>query len=179
MPASRTPLRLYSVQCKPRDDHRALEHVERQGFSCYCPTRRLEKLRQGRKVEIRESLFPGYLFVQLDKVNDNWFPIRSTRGVIQIVRFNEHPLPVNDEIVEMIRQRLASGEPRVPYLEPGERVLVSDGCFADVDAIFVADGGKNRVMLLMNIVHRDQIVGFTVGSVRNVRGPSTDQVCQR
>jgi transcriptional antiterminator RfaH len=107
--------------------------------------------------------------VQLDRVKDNWCPIRSTRGVIQIVRVNEHLLPVDDEIVEMIRERLASDERRVPYLLPGEQVLVSDGCFVDVEAIFVAQDGEERVMLLMNILHREQTVSFPVGSVRKVR----------
>jgi transcriptional antiterminator RfaH len=169
MPESTTRPRWYVVQCKPREDGRALEHLERQGFSCYRPTLCLEKLRQGRKVAIQESLFPGYLFVQLDEVNDNWYPIRSTRGVIEIVRFSEHPLPVEDEIVEMIRERVASAEPPVPYLEPGERVLITDGCFADVEAIFVANDGDERVMLLMNVLHRDQSLSFSVGSVRKIR----------
>jgi transcriptional antiterminator RfaH len=172
MPAMDSPvtrLRWYVVQCKTREDHRALEHLERQGFCCYRPTLRIEKVQRGRKVEVRESLFPGYLFVQLDQVNHNWSPIRSTRGVIQVVRFNEHPLPVEDEVIELIRERLASGGPRVPYLKSGERVLVTDGCFADVEAIFVANDGERRVMLLMSILHREQTVSFPVDSVRKVR----------
>lgn len=169
MPESTTRPRWYVVQCKSREDGRALEHLERQGFSCYRPTLCVEKLRQGRKVSVRQSLFPGYLFVQLDEVNDNWYPIRSTRGVIEIVRFNEHPLPIKDEIVERIRERFAGSEPRVPYLEPGDRVLITAGCFADVEAIFVANDGDERVMLLMNVLHRDQSLSFPVGTVRKVR----------
>jgi transcriptional antiterminator RfaH len=168
MPESTTRPRWYVVQCKTREDGRALEHLERQGFSCYRPTLCVEKLRQDRKVAIQQSLFPGYLFVQLD-VNDNWYPIRSTRGVIQIVRFNEHPLPIKDEIVERIRERNAGAEPRMPYLEPGDRVLITDGCFADIEAIFVANDGDERVMLLMNVLHRDQSLSFPVGTVRKVR----------
>lgn len=111
--------------------------------------------------------------VQLDKVLDNWYPIRSTRGVIQLVRFSEHPVPIDDEIVQMIRERLASDLPRVPYLKPGERVLITDGCFADVEAIFIANDGDERVVLLMNILHRDQTLSFRPGSVRKVREPNS------
>jgi transcriptional antiterminator RfaH len=161
-------LRWYVVQCKAREDQRASEHLERQGFCCYRPTLRIEKVRRGCKIEARESLFPGYLFVQLDRVNHNWSPIRSTRGVIQIVRFNEHPLPVENEVIELIRERLENGGPRVPYLRPGERVLVADGCFADVEAIFVANDGEQRVTLLMNVMYREQTVSFPVGSVRKL-----------
>jgi transcription antitermination factor NusG len=59
--------------------------------------------------------------------------------------------------------------PRVSYLKAGERVLITDGCFADVEAIFVTNDGEQRVMLLMNILHREQTVSFPVTSVRKVR----------
>jgi len=158
--------RWYVIQCKPREDGRALEHLERQGFSCYLPTLRVEKRRQGGKVEVQESLFPGYLFIQLDEVNDNWHPIRSTRGVIQMVRFKEYPQPVPDEIIESIRQRLADNQLRVPYLRPGERVRITEGCFSDLEAIFVANDGTERVMLLMNLLHHEQTLSFPVSSIR-------------
>jgi len=52
-----TPLaRWYVIRCKPREDARALKHLQRQGFTCYCPTLGVEKLRHGRKVEVQESV---------------------------------------------------------------------------------------------------------------------------
>jgi transcriptional antiterminator RfaH len=169
-----TPLaapRWYVVHCKPREDERAQEHLERQGFTCFLPRLSVEKLKKGRKVEVREPLFPRYLFVKLDRVNDNWYAIRSTRGVIQIVRFNEYPLPVQDEIVEMIRDRLANGaRPRVPLLQPGEHVRITEGAFAHLEAIFVANDGNERVMLLMNILHSEQTLSFPISSIQKVQG---------
>src|SRR5262245_58816875 len=96
-------LRWYLVHCKPREDQRAVENLERQHFECYRPLRAFERLRDGRKYLAAEALFPGYLFIRLDHRNDNWHVIRSTRGVHQIVRFNEYPLPVRDEIIAEIR----------------------------------------------------------------------------
>ena len=98
-------LRWYLIHCKPREDERALENLQRQGFECYRPARLLERRRNGRNCAVSEPLFPNYLFIRLDRVNDNWYPIRSTRGVIHIVRFNEFPLPVADEIVGPVLDR--------------------------------------------------------------------------
>jgi transcriptional antiterminator RfaH len=158
--------RWYVVQCKPREERRALENLERQRFLCYLPTLAVERLRQGSRVEVPETLFPGYLFIHLDEVRDNWHPIRSTRGVIQIVRFNQFPLPVRDEIIDAIRQRLESMPCRVPYLQPGERVRITDGCFSNLEAIFLANDGAERVVLLMNILHSEQKVSFPIHAVR-------------
>lgn len=156
----------YVIKCKARQEYRALEHLNRQGFLCYLPELSVEKLSNRCKLEKREPLFPGYLFIQLNDVNDNWYPIRSTRGVSHIVRFNEHPLPVHDEIVETIRQRLATHPLKVPYLQPGERVRIVEGSFSQLEAIFVANDGDERVMLLMRILHREQTLSFPVSSVR-------------
>jgi transcriptional antiterminator RfaH len=163
---SQTRANWYVIQCKPHQENRALENLARQGFSCYLPTLTVEKLRFGTKVEVTEPLFPSYLFINLDRISDNWHPIRSTRGVIRIVRFNDYPIPVRGEIIDVIRKRLAGEPARIPYLQPGERVRITEGCFADVEAIFVANDGMERVVLLMNILHREQTLCFPIASVR-------------
>lgn len=160
-------LRWYLIHCKPREDERALENLERQGFECYRPAQLVERRRNGRRCTVPEPLFPNYLFIRLDRVNDNWYPIRSTRGVIHIVRFNEFPLPVADAIIEGIRSRLAAVSVE-PYLKPGDRVRIAEGPFSQLEAIFVANDGQNRVVLLLNILRRNQELSFPSETVRKL-----------
>jgi transcriptional antiterminator RfaH len=159
--------RWYVIQCKPRQEWRALEHLERQSFTCYLPRLVLEQVQHGRTVERFTPLFPRYLFIRLDDAESNWYPIRSTRGVSQLVSCNDKPVAVGDTIIDRIRERLAQ-EARVPYLQPGQRVTITSGPFTDVEAIFVASDGNERVVLLMNILHREQQVSLPVGSVRRL-----------
>jgi transcriptional antiterminator RfaH len=166
--ASEGQPRWYLVQCRARQDERALEHLQRQGFECYRPLCEKERIRGGRKELASVPLFPGYLFIRLDRIHDNWLPIRSTRGVIQIVRFHEYPLPVADGIVEQLRQRIERGWAREPYLQSGERVVVTEGSFAGIEAIFLADDGDQRVIILLNILHSEQRLSFPIGSVRKL-----------
>lgn len=160
-------LRWYLIHCKPREDERALEHLERQGFECFRPARRVERRRNGRKCTVADPLFPNYLFIRLDRVHDNWAPIRSTRGVMHIVRFNEFPLPIPDAIIESIRLRLAADAVE-PYLKPGERVRITEGAFSQFEAIFVANDGQDRVVLLLNILQRNQELSFPLETVRKL-----------
>jgi transcriptional antiterminator RfaH len=160
----------YLVHCKPLQDERALENLQRQGFECFRPMRSIERRREGRKHFVDEPLFPRYLFIHLDCVHDNWYPIRSTRGVHELVRFNsEKPLAVRDEIIEGIRTRLANPATE-PYLKPGERVRITEGPFSQIEAIFLANDGDERVVLLMNILQTDQRVSFPLELVRKVAG---------
>jgi transcriptional antiterminator RfaH len=50
-------------------------------------------------------------------------------------------------------------------LKPGERFRVTQGPFAEVEGIFVAHDGQERVVLLMNILNCEQRLSFPAVSV--------------
>jgi len=161
-------LRWYLIQCKPRQDARALENLERQDFTCYRPMRAVARYRDGRTRADEESLFPGYLFIRLDRLTNNWHAINSTRGVHKIVRFDGYPVPVPDKLIDSIRARLAESLATEPYLKPGDRVRIEAGAFAQTEAIFLVDDGDHRVVLLLNILQTEQRLSFPLESVRRV-----------
>jgi transcriptional antiterminator RfaH len=167
-PAFQSQPRWYLIQCRSRQEGRALEHLDRQGFECYRPLYERERIQRGRRILVQTALFPGYLFIRLDRIHDNWLPICSTRGVIQIVRFNEYPLPLADKLIKQIRQRTESEALREPYLKAGERVVIAKGSFSGIEAIFVASHGEERVMLLLNILQSEQTLSFPIENVRKL-----------
>jgi|SRR5580700_5076848 hypothetical protein len=63
-PTFKSHPRWYLVQCRARQDDRALEHLERQGFECYRPLYERERIWRGRKQLASAALFPGYLFIR-------------------------------------------------------------------------------------------------------------------
>ncbi len=147
--------RWYLIQTKPRQEQRAEEHLRRQHFECYRPHKPGSESRKP-----TEPLFPGYLFIRLDRLEDNWYPIRSTRGVARVVSFGGEPTPVRDEIIEQLRQRIATGtEPaESPPFKPGDRVQLVGGSFQDLEAIFVSTDGEKRSVILLNLLQREQKV---------------------
>ncbi|WP_440090223.1 transcription/translation regulatory transformer protein RfaH [Pseudomonas fragariae (ex Marin et al. 2024)] len=163
MSLSERPARWYLIQTKPRQEARAEEHLQRQHFECYRPLKSGERKRSNR-TPIEEELFPGYLFIRMDQVHDNWYPIRSTRGVARIVTFGAHPVPVRDELIEQIRERLSAPAPRIVFTR-GEPVLIKAGGFCDVEAIFLATDGTERAVILLNMLQRQQKVVLPISSL--------------
>ena len=153
----------YLVHCKPRQDERAEEHLMRQGYACYRPRLQRERLVRGRRQSVVESLFPGYLFIQLNP-DSNWSPLRSTRGVNRLVRFGEYPLQVPSSLIDSLQERTPS-EPQ-PLLQPGDRVRIVDGSFAELEAIFLSMDGEERVVLLMKLLNREHRLSLPLTSVR-------------
>lgn len=154
----------YLIQCKPRQDERAEEHLLRQGYTCYRPRHTRERLLRGQRRDVEESLFPGYLFILLSQL-DNWAPLRSTRGVSRVVSFGNQPMPVSQELIDCLQQR-CSAVSTEQFLESGDKVRINHGAFAELEAIFLSMDGNERVVLLMNILHREQKIRVPLASIR-------------
>lgn len=159
-------MKWYLLQCKSNQQQRALMHLQNQHFSCFCPTHPVQrKTRRGRLATLRESLFPNYLFIQLDH-SCNWRALSATRGVSRVVGFNGSPLPVPDTVVQALQQRCKNtDEPAAPLFRPGERVQITEGAFRDMQAIVAAANGEERVCLLIELMHRQHRVELPVAAV--------------
>lgn len=171
--AELSPRRWYLLQCKPREVFRAAEHLGNQGFMAFVPTLRREVVRRGRRDFVVEPLFPHYCFVLLSDLADNWAPIRSTRGVTKLVRFGDLPLAVPDAVIAALQMREAAeqvgdAEPQALFA-PGQRVTISEGPLAGLEAVFASRDGDERVVLFLKILHQQQRVRVPLGHVKPVK----------
>lgn len=151
----------YLVQCKPRQDQRAEEHLIRQGYECFRPICDSGRWGQGGRLHRQQPLFPGYLFINLPE-GANWAPLRSTRGVSRIVSFGGRPLAVSAQLISQTRARAA--EP-TSQLKAGDNVQIVGGWEGEFNAIFMAEEGMDRVILLINMLNRQQQVSVPVSSI--------------
>ena len=147
----------YAIHTKARDEKLAEENLQRQGFATFLPRIKGSKRRRGRWLEVIEPLFPGYLFTRLDLLLQDTSPIRSTRGVLGLVRFGGDPAPVPIGLVEQLMTATADevGVVRQEQLfQPGDRVEILTGPFAGLPASILAETGKERVELLLELLGR-------------------------
>jgi transcriptional antiterminator RfaH len=160
----------YLIHTKIRQERVALENLERQGFECFLPQILVEKLRQSTLQVVQEALFPRYLFIRLDtsREGQNWAPIRSTVGVSRLVTFGNVPAKIADGLVALIRTQTQSGEVLLPHFAPGELVVVTDGPFAGLEAIYKMKDGEGRVMVLLNILSKPVKMSVAPTSLRKV-----------
>ncbi|VVN11328.1 Transcription antitermination protein RfaH [Pseudomonas fluorescens] len=153
------PSKWYLLQCKPRQDERAQINLLQQNYTTFCPQLVGERLQRGKRLRTLELLFPGYLFIRLSR-EDNWGPIRSTRGISRIVEFNHGPATVPDHVIEHLRTRcINSLEPHSePTLEPGDTLQIIRGPLSPLEGVFMSMLGAERVMLLLQFLNREQQV---------------------
>jgi len=145
----------YLIHTKPRQERRALENLEQQGYTCFLPLYLSEKLVKGRPLFAEEPLFPRYLFIYLATGMDakSWAPIRSTNGVSSLVRFGDSPARVDDGIIDLIKDHELEIK-RAPerLFNAGDRLQVVDGPFAGMGVVFEMRDGENRAMVLIDLL---------------------------
>lgn len=154
----------YLVQCKPKQDERAEENLVRQGYECSRPLCSRERLLRGKRQLVQESLFPGYLFIHMP-LGANWAPLRSSRGVARVVAFGGQPLPVSQQLVEQLQARALTAV--VSPFKPGDKVTVKEEGFSGLDSIFMCMDGEERVILLINLMNRQQQISLPLASIVN------------
>ena len=146
----------YLLSSKPHKDAQAEDQLGNQGYEVYRPLAQRLRTRRGKMIKLTESLFPRYMFIQLDKVEDNWAPIRSTYGVNQIIRFGNEPTPVPDELINTLKRHEASlGEKAIDLdkFHTGDQVMLTDGPFKGLSGAFLSYDGEQRAMILLEIMN--------------------------
>jgi len=148
--------RWYAVCCKPRQEAVAEENLLRQGFQVYLPRIRIRQRRRGQWLDAVEVLFPRYIFIRVDPQRRSTATVRSTRGVLGLVRFGGQPAVVPDEVMQALlrREDAASGlhQDRRPLFCPGEAVKLVDGPLSGMEAVFTQQDGEQRVILLLELL---------------------------
>jgi transcriptional antiterminator RfaH len=146
------------IMTKPKQDEVAEYNLKLQGFEVYRPQCRQVKTRRGKKITQLESLFPRYLFIKLDDEQQNWAPIRSTKGVLQLVRFGTQAAKVDEALIDQLKQQeqVALNEPSDSPYKKGDKLRVEAGAFYGLDAIFDGYDSDQRIIVLMNILGQQQ-----------------------
>lgn len=159
------PTSWYLLQCKPRQDSRAELNLEHQQYTVFRPQICSKRLAGETRSNNLEALFPGYLFIALSQ-EDNWGPLRSTRGVQRIVSFNNTPLKVPDHVIEHLHERCRTYQP-APVLAPGDTVQIVQGPLNTLEGIFLSMDGHERVVVLLQLLSRENQVRVPLEHIKS------------
>lgn len=141
----------YLIQTKPKQEEVASLNLINQDFEIYYP-----------KTKIKDkviALFPRYIFIQLNDKNQNWSPIRSTKGVANFVRFGIKFAKVPDDIIMSIKLQEDDTVEKLIDLSKfhqGDSVQIQEGALKGQQAIFSHYDGQMRAIVLLKILHQDQ-----------------------
>ena len=153
---------------KPHKDEVAEVQLNNQGYEAYRPLAKYLKNYRGKKVQVVDSLFPRYLFINMREGIDDWGPIRSTRGIQGIVKFGIHPAKVENHVIAEIKLRESSFIEKainINNFKKGQTVKIDEGPLSGLDAIFSDNNGENRVIILLDFLGKQTLLNIDKNNI--------------
>lgn len=167
----RTMKKWYLAYCKPKEEARARAHLAAQGVESYYPMVEIEKLRRGKRVPVREPMFPNYLFIYVDLEVVPPITLKSTRGISRIIHFGKEWSSVSSQIIYRLMSRDDSDEARACFARlpsQGDKVLIESGPLAGFEAIYLEPDGEKRAILLVTLLNQETSSSFDNESFRRL-----------
>lgn len=140
-----------------------------------CPTEKIFKIQNGKKVLREKILYPGYIMLEaLDgKLNDTM--IQGIQGVTNVIHFlgKENPIALRkSEVNKMFGNLDDVAEQGIAFAEPfiiGETVKIIDGPFNDFNGeIEEVNEERKRLKVIVKIFGRPQPVELSYMQVEKI-----------
>ena len=105
-------------------------------FRVEVPQKTVTQIKNGKKHEKDEKIFPGYVLVEMIMDEDSWYVVRHTAGVSKFVGSAKKPIPAKESEIKKIIHRSTSQVQKIELdVKAGDKVRIISGPFSD----FVAD----------------------------------------
>ena len=158
----------YLVYTKVHKEQEAFDQLSNQGYEAFAPKIRVRKRRRGKYEWQMEAMFPRYIFIHLNDKGDNWAPIRSTRGVSNIVRFGIEPAVIADSVIEVLQSFERSQLPKdkkEAHFKAGQKIAILEGPFAGFEGVFEEAKGEDRAVVLLQYAEKFTKMQISLGDL--------------
>jgi len=164
----------YAVHTRSRHEERVHQGLALKSHDVFLPKIEAWSKRKDRRKKILLPMFPGYVFVALDPVdNETKLDVLKTFGVVKILgkpRGSE-PIAIPDAKIEAIR-RLVESRVEIQhfnYPKVGEAAKITDGPFKDIEGIITGtDYEKEVFVITIEILQRAvaiKLEGFQITKI--------------
>ena len=139
-------------------------------FNVIVPVEKKIKIKGGKRVEVEEKIYPGYVLVDMIVTDDSWYVVRNTPRVTGFVGAGINPVPLKKEEVDYLFKKMDSDKAVHKIdLELGETVLITDGPFKDLEGrINSVDQDRGKIKVLVSMFGRETPVELDFLQVRKI-----------
>lgn len=144
----------------------AQKHLLQQGYEVYLPLL-ARWVRHSRNWSLSHSaLFPRYAFVRPGHEQQSLFPVRSTPGVSNLVRFGPQLALLGEAQMAALRHAMQLAEEAIPEqpLSAGMKVQFQQGPLKGLVGL-VSSVAEERVMVLFTLLGQDQVAATTAADL--------------
>lgn len=139
-------------------------------FSIVVPTEKKIKIKAGKRVEVEEKVYPGYVLVDMIVTDDSWYVVRNTPRVTGFVGAGVNPVPLTEAEVSYLFKKMSSDNIKHNIdLAIDEIVLITDGPFKDLEGkVSQVENDRGKVKVLVSMFGRETPVELDFLQVKKI-----------
>ncbi len=126
-------------------------------FKILVPTQQKIVVSEGKKRQVEERLFPGYIIVNMQMTDEAWYLVRSTKGVTGFVGTGDKPTPLPHKEVEALMKFMSMDAPKFEAkFREGDSIKIIDGPFQDfLGTVDEVNDDQGKVRVLVSVFGRE------------------------
>jgi transcription termination/antitermination protein NusG len=142
-------------------------------YQVEVPTREEVEVKNGKRLQVQNKVFPGYILVRMELTPESYSCVRNTPGVTGFVSAGtgQKPTPLSRrEIEKILVVKKEEHKPAVRLgFEEGDVVRITSGPFADFNGtISEINADQAKLKVLVNIFDRETPVELSFDQVAKV-----------
>ena len=132
-------------------------NLEDKVLELLVPTQEKIEIRGGKKIKLREKIFPGYIIIKMILTDESWLTVRTTNGITGFVGVGDQPTSIKNQEVEAIMKFSEMEAPKFKTkFTLREAVKIIDGPFNEfLGTIDEIDEKSGKVKVLVSIFGRE------------------------
>ena len=135
------------------------------------PTETVDKEVNGKRKEVEENLFPGYVLVEMNMTDEAWFVVRNTPNVTGFVGSHGNrskPTPLFEEEIQEILQGMGKVVREITFdIHVGKRVKIIYGAFSGIEGP-ITEGNGDKVKLTVDMFGRETPVELDLQQIDEI-----------
>ena len=145
--------------------------MQDQIFNVVVPTEKKIKIKGGKRVEVEEKVYPGYILVDMMVNDESWFVVRNTPRVTGFVGAGVTPVPLSQKEIDYLLGRMNEDNEakHTIDLEVGETIIINDGPFKDSEGrVNEIDQERGKVKVFVSLFGRETPVELDFLQIKKI-----------
>jgi transcriptional antiterminator NusG len=144
--------------------------MEDKIFEVVVPKEKKIKMKAGKRVEVEEEIYPGYVLVNMVYDPDSWYVVRNTPRVTGFVGAGVVPVPLDQKEIDSLFGRMGSKNVKhMIDLTVGESVIITDGPFKELEGrVGEVDEERGRVKVMVPMFGRETPVELDFLQIKKI-----------
>ena len=139
-------------------------------FRIEVPQKTVTKMKDGKKMDREEKIFPGYVLVEMIMDDDSWYVVRHTAGVTKFVGSAKKPIPAKDSEIKRIIHKNQNQVTKVELdVKVGDKVRIISGPFSEfIGDITEVYPDKSKLRAMVSIFGRETPVELEYKQIQKI-----------